>query len=99
MITTEDITIAPACGPNIIASSTAPTICPLVPGIAGNWKFIICAAKTKALETDNRGVKDREYVALVFLQDQTRNAIETAYIKAQIAGLKKPSGICIIIPR
>ena len=58
-------------------------------------KFIICAAKTKALDIARRGATDVEYVFFTFLQAHTRNPIEAAYISMQIVMLKNPSGMCI----
>src|SRR3990172_11584519 len=56
----------PAHGPKRIAKKVPPTKCPLVPRIIG--KFIICAAKTKALEIASKGAKDLGYSALTFFQ-------------------------------
>jgi CopG family nickel-responsive transcriptional regulator len=49
----------------------------------------------KALETANNGARDLEYVAFAFLHDQIRNTMDIAYMRAQIGGLRKPSGMCI----
>ncbi len=46
-----------AYGPNNTARNVPPTKCPLVPKVIG--KFIICAAKTNALEIASNAVIER----------------------------------------
>ena len=44
------MTIAAVCGPRMIPKRDGPP-CPLVPGIAGSWKFTICAANKRSQNT------------------------------------------------
>src|SRR3990170_7817229 len=81
-----------AQGPKRTARKVPPTRCPLVPYTIG--KFIIWAAKTKALEIASMATKDCGYSDLTFFHDHARNAIDTANIVTAVAGLMNPSGMC-----
>jgi hypothetical protein len=80
-------------GPRSTARKVPPTRCPLVPYKIG--KFIIWAAKIKALETASMGVTELEYVCFAFFHDRTRNPTDSVYINTQIVRLRNPSGMCI----
>ena len=90
------MTIAAACGPKMIARRTAPTICPLVPGIAGSWKFTICAAKTNAPKIPIRASLSEVIICLSFLQIKPRPAAAIASVPAATGTDSNSLAICII---
>jgi hypothetical protein len=82
--------------PSNIPRNVPPTRCPLLPIAIG--KFIICAAKTKALEIDRIAANECVYVALAFFLEINNRMMAAANVIIAIDGSMNPSLMCIHMP-
>src|SRR5579863_8682066 len=85
-----------AQGPSTTAAIPTPTACPVVP--PGSGRLNIMMTKEKAANSESSGtsrVCSRLFTRRIAVYQK---GADPAYIAAQVAGLRYPSGMCIDYP-
>jgi len=88
--------IVAAQGPSTTAINVPPTAWALVPPGTGALNIMI--VKEKAARMDRRGTVLLVRASLIFFAALYQKGATAAYITPQVAGLRYPSGICILFP-